>query len=152
MHILRSHFRLVPLFLLVCGKAALDAFFKVPIGSVSDHGSGSQGNVKSNIKFSERIWATKAILAKRFLLACRGITFELTLHVLILFTSVNVARFSFFIGPKKYAVLRLINLLLINSFIAFFQQYLQTSFQNLLYLWPWLLWRSRVRVTDSAGQ
>ena len=46
--------------------------------------------------------------------------FELIRHVLILFMLVNVARFSVFIGLKKYAVLRLLNLLLINSSIAFF--------------------------------
>lgn len=74
-----------------------------------DQRSEQSEKLKTNLKFRDRIWVTTAILAKRSLLFCKGLTFELILHVLILF-----------IGSKKYAVLRSLNSLLINTFIVFF--------------------------------
>ena len=55
-----------------------------------------------------------------FLLACKGITLEFTLHVLILFILVKVARFVFFIGSKILAVLFTFSLLRMNVPIASF--------------------------------
>ena len=46
------------------------------MGSARDQVGPPSGNLKTNLKFRESISPTKAILAKRFLLACSGITFE----------------------------------------------------------------------------
>ena len=54
--------------------------------------------------FKDQIWATRDIFAKIFLLACIGIIFELTLHVLILFMLEKSDNFIFFIGSKMLIV------------------------------------------------
>ena len=67
-------------------KTALDVFFNVPVGWARDYGSRPSKDLKTNLKFRERVSANKAILVKRFLLVCNGITFELRI------SSVNVTK------------------------------------------------------------
>ena len=54
--------------------------------------------------FKDQIWATRDIFAKIFLLACIGMIFELTLHVLVLFMLEKRDNFIFFIGSKMLIV------------------------------------------------
>ena len=68
-------------------KTALDVLFNVPVGWARDYGSRPSRDVKTDLKFRESVSASKAILAKRFLLVCNGITFELRI------SSVNVTKF-----------------------------------------------------------
>ena len=77
-------------------------FFQRTLGSGNAQGNGSRGNLNTDLKSKDLIWANKDIFAKRSLVACKGMILEFTLHGFTFFMLEKVASFMFFIGSKKH--------------------------------------------------